>query len=150
MRTNLITTSQNAKIALSKSRKLLDLTNKILEKEDDEWLERLWKWADENSISAKDIPRDKKNLLKIKSLTLEYLDAAVIPSEIKYLTQIESLYLHDFSELPDSITSLKNLTDLTLLWYFCENNCANIKLLEKWTEDLIENGCSVFEDCDYH
>lgn len=46
----LITINQNAKLSLIKSRNFLDITRKILEKKDDDWIQRLWKWADENDI----------------------------------------------------------------------------------------------------
>lgn len=37
----LITINQNAKLSLIKSRNFLDITRKILEKKDDDWIQRL-------------------------------------------------------------------------------------------------------------
>jgi len=148
---NLISINQNTKLALAKAKSLLNIANRILEKKDDEWIENLWKWADSYEISKQDLPRNKKDLLKIKSLTLENLHAATIPTEVQYLKQLETLYLHDFLELPDSIINLKNIKTLTLIWYFCENNgTTNIKIIDDWIEELTGSGCEIFIDCDYH
>ena len=86
MNNDLTTTNQNAKLALNKSKSLLNITNSLLAKQKgkqlakDDWIERLWTWASKNYIPDfgaekgrwfddkhetwdKGIPRDKTRLL---------------------------------------------------------------------------------------
>ncbi len=114
-------------------------------------MQELWDWADYYEIPENNFPRNKQDLINMKLLSLENLYAAIIPTEIQYLVKLEELYLHDFLELPDSITNLKNLKELTLIWYYCENKGeTNVDLINIWINKLEKNGCNVFIDCDYH
>ena len=67
----LITINQNAKLSLIKSKNLLDITRKILDKKDDDWIQRLWEWADENIIQERTyFPKTKSELLNISNLSV--------------------------------------------------------------------------------
>ena len=56
MKNNLTTTNHNAKLALTKSKSLLNITNSLLAKKDcnnlldENWINILWQWADDNNI----------------------------------------------------------------------------------------------------
>jgi len=155
MKQDLIITTQNSKTLLDKAKSLVNITNKILEKNknelvDDSWIDRLWRWADENDISDDELPRDKEKLLNMKILSLEFLECVKLPDEIGNLVQIENLYLHDFCTLPKTISNLTNLKSLVLLWYFCEDNDNNKHYIQEWISKLRTNGCDIFIDCDIH
>jgi hypothetical protein len=152
MNNKLITTNKNNNQVLVKSKNLLDITNKILLKNDDNWIKILFKWADEFENSILSFPKNKKELLEFKSLKVEfYLDDVIgyLPEEIGKLIQLEELYLHDIDELPDTIVNLRNLKSFTLLWYSCEKS-RNSELIFNWIEELKLNGCEIFIDCDIH
>lgn len=59
MQQNIIPISENSIIALGQTKSAIALTDKLLDKntasqDDDAWIERLWKWADENGIDDAD------------------------------------------------------------------------------------------------
>lgn len=150
---SIVATNQSAKLALSKSKSLLDLTDQILKKKDDEWMERILEWSKLYKYSIEYFPKEKKDLVRFKSLQIEfYKDGALgyLPNEIGMLKQLEEIYLHDIVELPDAIINLRNLKSLTILWYYCEKQGSNTELISKWISELKSNGCQVFIDCDYH
>lgn len=150
---SLVNINQSAKVALSRSKKLLDTTNKILKRKDDEWIQRLWEWFKLHKNNIENFPNKKEDLFKIDFLQIEFgkdNTLGYLPSEIGMLKQLESLYLHDVVELPDTIINLSNLKDLTILWYFCEEQGNNTELISKWISALKLNGCQVFIDCDIH
>lgn len=143
-----VTTNKNAKVALSKSKNLLNLTSKILEKKDDEWMEKLWWWADINNIPDYEwvndtdfneggyyngIPRNKDKLIKLEVLRLYDLDLKKIPDDIFNLIQLSELQIINcnLDYIPKSIKKLKNLTNLNLV----KNNLSTlpdeIKYLKK-------------------
>ena len=89
---------QDTKAALLKTKNLISITNKILNNklpviDNDEWIQKLWKWADKFNIDDlyyddktyssfgcwRGIPRDKDKLLNLKKLYLYkyYLDSSV-------------------------------------------------------------------------
>jgi DNA-directed RNA polymerase specialized sigma subunit len=59
MQQNIVPISENGVISLSQTKSAIALTDKLLGKnivlpDDDAWMERLWKWADENGIGDTD------------------------------------------------------------------------------------------------
>ena len=138
MNNNLATTNQNAKLALTKSKNLLNITKSLLSNQqsshyaDDSWIEKLFKWADEKYIpnyewvQDKDneeegyyngIPRDAKTLFKLKTLKLYNLDFEQLPNEFFNLIQLEKLTINNsnLKKLSNKIKNLKNLRDLSLV-----------------------------------
>lgn len=137
-------TNQNAKVALNKAKNLLNITKTLLVKQEnnqlveDNWIERLWKWADENNIPdpdaekgrwfddknetwGKGIPREKTRLLNLLELNLTGAffnpnEIKELPIEITYLTHIKGFTIHNqkLSRLPNNISNLKNLEELIL------------------------------------
>jgi len=83
---------------------------------DESWIERLWKWADENEISDDEIPRNKEKLLNLTELSLNFNQLTELPKEIGNLTNLISLHLggNQLTELPKEIGNLTNLTSLHL------------------------------------
>ena len=75
---------------------------------DESWIERLWKWADENEISDDEIPRNKEKLLNLTELSLNFNQLTELPKEIGNLTNLISLHLggNQLTELPKEITNL--------------------------------------------
>ncbi len=176
MNNNLTTTNQNAKLALTKSKSLLSVTNSILSKKEnnqlikDDWIARLWKWANENYIPDfgtkkgrsfddkydtwdKGIPREKTRLLELLELDLSsgLFNGNIIrelPNEITNLTHIKSFSIHNqnfLSKLPDKISNLKNLEKLNLA------SCKSLLLTEEqkdWINKLKNNGCLIYADDD--
>lgn len=138
MNNNLITTNQNAKLVLSKSKSLLNIINSLLSNKEDKWIERLWKWANENKIPdpdaekgrwfddknekwGKGIPREKTRLLNLQELDLSGAlfnpnEIKELPNEIIYLSNVKVLNVHKqkLSKLPTNISKLKKLESLWL------------------------------------
>ncbi|MDR2080596.1 MAG: hypothetical protein LBP54_01760 [Campylobacteraceae bacterium] len=80
------------------------------------WSGVLTKWADDNGVSRKRMPRyDEKTLLKITELDLSYLGLSSLPEEIGNLANLKKLDLqgNNLTALPKNITALK-LTHLDL------------------------------------
>ncbi|MDR2100867.1 MAG: hypothetical protein LBP40_08610 [Campylobacteraceae bacterium] len=74
------------------------------------WSGALMKWADDNNVSRKRMPRyDEKTLLKIIELDLSEFKLPFLPEEICYLAKLKKLHLRDnnLTSLPENITSLK-------------------------------------------
>ena len=92
---NELTTSNKSSLAvLNKAKSLLNITNSLLKKEDnqlqnDDWIYRLWKWAYENTIPKlhynkeceiwEGLPRDKEELLNLEKLNLSYYNFIELP-----------------------------------------------------------------------
>lgn len=164
---DLTTTNQNAKLALVKSKNLLNITNIILAKKEDQWVNKLFQWADENCIpnyewvEDKDfdeggyyngIPRDENTLLSLKILRLNDLHIEQLPIEFFNLIQLEELKINNSNLriLSNEIKKLNNLTDL----YLANNNLNNLpddlKYLQKLKEiHLHSNNFSVFPEVIY-
>ncbi|MBE0492688.1 MAG: hypothetical protein IBX44_10645 [Sulfurospirillum sp.] len=166
---SLVATNQSAKVALSKSKSLLNITNRILANKDDKWLDFLLEWADENIIQEKtNFPKNKEELSKAKHISLRWNRLRLLPKEFFRLTQLEILELNNnalevlpheignlkklkqlnlninsFKRLPKEIINLKNLEIL---------NIKNNKYLEldneqiSWLMELKNNGCNVIYD----
>ncbi len=109
---NLLTVQQNNKVALQKSKSLMTITSKILSKDD--WMQRLWNWADENHITG--IPREANSLRNIIFIQLWDHQLIEVPPEIGYLHTLEFLNLekNKLIELPEEIGNLNNLQGLGL------------------------------------
>ena len=159
MAENLPTKKTSATLALEKAKSRIGIANKLLGKNgdntiDDDWVDNLYKWADENNLSVVKFPRNKKELLELKNLSISFVEQGVgyghLPKEIENLTQLEDLCLHDVDELPDSIINLKNIKSLYLAWGSCEYQGGNIDLISTWIKELERKGCDVFVECDVH
>jgi len=128
---------QNANIVLSKTKSILDITNKILDNSsnlpsnlNDEWMNILWRWADEWEIPDLEeigpdtgifwigLPRNREELLTFKELTIynQYFNFEKIPDEICRLKSLEVLTLssNNLHELPEDIENLVNLRVLDI------------------------------------
>lgn len=166
---NLISINQNTKLALAKTKSLLDITNKILANKDDKWLDFLLDWADRNIIQDKtNFSKNKEVLLKTKHISLRWNRLKSLPKEFFRLTQLEILELNnnDLEALPNEIGNLKKLKQLNLninslkilpkrvinLKKLEVLNIKNNKYLElnceqiSWLLELKHNGCNVIYD----
>ena len=165
----LITINQNAKLLLIKSKNLLDITRKILEKKDDDWIPRLWEWADENIIQERTyFPKTESELLNISNLSLRWNRLKYLPKEFFNLIQLKVLELNNntLETLPEEIGRLKYLEELNLNINSLKTlpkeiinlkkleilNIKNNKYLEldseqiSWLKELKNNGCDVIYD----
>ena len=79
-------------------------------------LDDLIKWADENNISEDLIPRNKEKLVNLNRLYLGDKKLTMLPESIGMLTNLIdlSLYNNQLVTLPKSIEMLTNLTGLSL------------------------------------
>jgi hypothetical protein len=74
------------------------------------WSGVLAKWADDNGVSRKRMPRyDEKTLLNISELDLSLLELQSLPEEICSLVNLKKLNLsqNNLKSLPKNITVLK-------------------------------------------
>jgi len=159
MKKNLVTIKQNNKLMLKKSKSLLATTNSILTKDD--WIKRLWLWADKNNVPdlkwredgdyyyggyEVGLIRDKKILLSSTVLNIRDMQVKELPKEIGNLTNLITLYISDnkITETPKEIGNLTNLTSLDLS---CNKiteipkeigNLVNLTELLFWENQLVE------------
>jgi len=118
----LTSTNKNAKVALRKSKSLLNITNQILsKKEDNKWIEEFWKWADENEIDNKTLPRNKTDLLNLKKLELYLWPNELNNTILRYICRL--------SRLEDLALDTNANTDLEVTNIFL--NLSNLHLLKK-------------------
>lgn len=103
---------------------LLDISSLI---GNEEWMETIWRWADEFAIPEASIPRDAQRLLNLTQLEL-IVDQDVedeskfigvhgsLPVELSYLVNLEKLAVNGFNaeEFLESVEALVNLNELTL------------------------------------
>jgi Leucine-rich repeat (LRR) protein len=166
---SLVSTNQSAKVVLSKSKSLLKITNKILDKKDDPWLDFLLDWADKNIIQENtNFPKNKEELSKAKHISLRWNRIKSLPKEFFRLTQLEILELNNnaLEVLPNEIGDLKKLKQLNLNINSLKTlpkeiinlknleilNIKNNKYLEldseqiSWLMNLKNNGCNVIYD----
>lgn len=169
MSNDLITTNQNAKLLLAKSKTLIEVTKKILQEKDEGWIEKIFAWSDENIIqSSTYFPKNKDDLLRMKNLSLRWNRLTSLPDELFNLQQIETLELNNnaleyISSKLVKMTNLKhlnlNINDLKLL----PKEIIQLKQLEmlniknnkhlvlddeqiSWLIGLKNNGCNVIYD----
>ncbi|MBP9616470.1 DUF1566 domain-containing protein [Aliarcobacter cryaerophilus] len=115
-------TNQNAKVALNKAKNLLNITKTLLVKQEnnqlveDNWIERLWKWANENNIPDHKIPRNKDKLLSLRFLDFNRQQISEIPSEVGNLSNLKEInFGHNYlTKLPKEIAQLRNLEKLSV------------------------------------
>ena len=86
---------------------------------DENWMEKLWQWADDCNFSDEVLPREENELLQLKDLNLtsEFFHAIEkIPPEIGNLVNLLSITIKNgkYSELPSEIGNLVNLTSLSI------------------------------------
>lgn len=74
-----------------------DTSNKTLNT-DDNWIKKIWAWADEFELKDSEIPRDKEPLLALKKLEI------VEPE----LDEQHSRDVYRIAYLPDELTKLTN------------------------------------------
>ena len=104
---NLPTIKQSTEVALSRANTLMDMADKILAKQstdlvDESWMDRLWKWADDNDIS---LPRDRDKLIGLKKLDLGHYNLTKLPEEVGNLVGLTelTLYCNQLTELPKEL-----------------------------------------------
>ena len=125
MNKNLAIVSQNNQLMLKKSKSLMAITNNILS--NDDWMQRLWDWADENQIPdlyeehktskiKRGLARNKEELLNSTYLWLTDNKLTKFTNEIDKLTNLSYLFLDNnkFHNLPKEICNLVNLSGLYL------------------------------------
>lgn len=165
----LITTNQNSQVALLKSKKLLDITKNILESKDDEYIENLLQWFNNNIIQNKSkYPKTKDEIIKTKTISIGWNRLKELPIELFNLSKLEILELNNnnLKLLPKEIANLKNLKILNLNINFLEtlpNEIVQLKKLESlniknnkylelnkeqicWIKELKNSGCNVIYD----
>ena len=89
----------------------------LAEKEEiEEWIQKLWNWADENNIPNGKLSRQKEKLLSITTIDFTGLKLKNICKEIFNLKNVTtfSLWDNDISFLPNEIVSFTNLKKLNL------------------------------------
>jgi len=162
--------NQNSKLTLNKTKNLLNITNNILnKKQNNEWIYVLQKWFLKNIIQQKTIyPKTENEILEVKKISLRWNRLKTVPKELCNLTQLEILELNNnaLEVLPDEICNLKNLKQLNLninslkslpneitkLKDLKSLNIKNNKYLEldreqiSWLIKLKENGCNIVYD----
>jgi len=149
MKKNLIASNKNSSIALARTKNLLNITNKLLansnsELVDDSWIERLWKWADENDIpdsELRGIPRCKKKLVSLENLNLISLNLISIPIEIANLNNLKKIILafNKIKEIPESFYQLNNLVELNLSNNYLAKLSSKIDNFQALKELYIQN-----------
>ena len=71
MTNSLTSTKQNAKTALKRTKSLLDITSKILSTQNENWIDILLLWSEENIIQQDThFPKNKSDFLKVKHISL--------------------------------------------------------------------------------
>lgn len=161
--------NQSLKLALAKTKKLLELKNRILAGRDSDWLDILMDWADKNIIQDNTkFPKNKAELPKTKHISLRWNRLKSLPKEFFKLTQLEILELNNnaLEVLPSGIGNLKKLRILNLNINSLKTlpkevinlkslevlNIKNNKYLELddeqvgWLIELKNSGCDVIYD----
>jgi len=169
---------QSRDLVLKRSNSSLRITNKILStsvkfinnsiaKQDEVWIETLWKWADDNAISKNLIPRQKYELINLEKLNLNGTDLNYVIEEICYLKNLSFLDLsnNNLKFLPNQIGNLKKLTFLSIVgnritklpksivelkrlnafWVAGNSDLGGLSSeQETWLKDLKGQGCYIY------
>lgn len=139
---SLVATNQSAKAALSKSKKLLNITNEILEKKDEEWTKKLWAWADENDIpdlfinfTMDNVIEDinKMILLKINS-DIKYESPYLMAQDLLAQARIESAISDNIANIINAVTFT---IDLPFLLFDLNKNPYHFEL--EFSSKIIKN-----------
>lgn len=117
----IIKINQNSKLALSKTKSLLDITNKILDKKNKN-IFTILKWFQTLNIpDYYEIPSNENDILKSKYLRLDsgehaLLNITYLPDELCYLNNLERLELcgNYLQVLPEDFGNLQKLKILYL------------------------------------
>lgn len=166
MKNNLVVTNANAKIALKRTKSLLDITSKIFSTQNEDWIDILLQWGEENIVQQDThFPKNKSDFLKVKHISLRWNRLKFLPKELFNLAQLEVLELNNnvLEKLPSEIGNLVNLKVLNLNINSLQNlpqEIVNLKKLEminiknnkylnldeaqmSWLTKLKQNGCNV-------
>lgn len=170
MNKDIVTTNKNSKLALSKAKNLIKITNQLLVKNEDvAWISILLKWFDTNIVQERTMhPKTDKELFECAQLSLRWNRLKTIPHELYNLEKLEVLELNNnaIENLPDDIEKLINLNHLNLNINILKTlprgivklqklkylNIKNNKYLEltkeqiSWLQELKKNGCEVIHD----
>ena len=80
--------------------------------DDEKWMKEIWDWADKNQIDESVIPRESKELIKLKILhIIDNSDLKEVPESIGNLKSLEDFTLKgtNIIKLPESIGQLSKL-----------------------------------------
>lgn len=169
MKKDLLRINQNSKLALNKAKSMIAITDKILLDKNNDWIDRLIIWGQNNIIQERTyFPKTKNELINITKLSLRWNRLKEIPKELFNLTELEILELNNnnLEILPAEISNLINLKELNLninslktlpkeiieLKQLEVLNIKNNKYLEldseqiSWLKELKEKGCKVIYD----
>ena len=169
MKNGLITTNVDAKTALKRTKSLLDITSKILSTQNENWIDILLQWSEENIIQQDThFPKNKSDFLKVKHISLRWNRLKFLPNELFNLAQLEILELNNnaLEGLSSEIGNLVNLKVLNLNINSLQNlphEIVNLKKLEminiknnkylnldeaqiSWLIELKNNGCNLIYD----
>lgn len=81
-------------------------SNKVLDSNDD-WIEKIWQWADQFKLLESEIPRNKEALLAMTKLE-------ILEPEITDLGEQDNSNVYRLGYIPDEITYLKNLLEINI------------------------------------
>ncbi len=130
-----LTTRESTDVALSKSKSFMGIIKNIFNNkvtpENEDWMQRLWDWADENNVPDyawledeeydeggywRGLPRDRETLLNLKELILDEIKLIKLPEEIGNLHNLTTLFLRECQlvEVVKEIGNLYNLKTLSL------------------------------------
>lgn len=122
---------------LSEAKHLMGITNKLLSKNnivtiDDEWMDKLWKWAEEHY---------ENNFMKIEHGEDSWrIDPIILPEKREDMIELERLELEFtcLEKIPDLIINFKKLKFVVLPFeiVLSENQ-------KQWLSELDRKGCEI-------